>query len=332
MGRVWAVAGILAAAAAFAGQQNETLFAIGTPDNRAAEFGLTGDGEGYQAYLRKFPNPVVYTIGKSTPKDWPYIHPAVKDKWAGGRAHTFTIRFASQADEPRPLFLILGLCGGSPSERSKVVVTVNGADLPPQVAPSGDPHVCFNPADHGRAETMLFEIPPGRIRKGDNTLAIRLDEQSWILYDYVALSTERKPLPLAPPDVPDLLTDFRKGHMAGVEEIVFAARALGDDSPRHAGAPTATAESSAASTWPRERSPSSSKMRGAASETPASTTMATRSSSPTARAMASTITSTPSGPTARGCGNSPMGHTTTWSRPGSPTAASSSSPPAPDAA
>ncbi|MBM4043049.1 MAG: hypothetical protein FJ290_31555, partial [Planctomycetes bacterium] len=136
MGRAWIAAGILTAAAAFAGQQRELLFVVGTPDNRAAEFGLTGEGEGYQAYLRVFPNPVVHTVGRSTPKDWPYIHPAIKDKWAGGRAHTFAIRFASGADEARPLFLILGLCGGSPSERSKVVVTVNGADLPAQVAPS----------------------------------------------------------------------------------------------------------------------------------------------------------------------------------------------------
>ncbi|MBM4040141.1 MAG: hypothetical protein FJ290_16675, partial [Planctomycetes bacterium] len=184
---------------------------------------------GYQAYLRVFPNPVVHTVGRSTPKDWPYIHPAIKDKWAGGRAHTFAIRFAGGADEARPLFLILGLCGGSPSERSKVVVTVNGADLPAQVAPSGDPHVCFNPADYGRAETMVFEVPPGRIRKGENAIAIRLDEQSWILYDYVALSAERKPLQLAAPDVPDLVAELRKGPMAGVEEIGFAARAIGDD-------------------------------------------------------------------------------------------------------
>jgi hypothetical protein len=205
------------------------LLLIGTPDNAAAELGLTAEGEEYQAFLRKFPNPIVYVVGKSTPKEWPYIHPAVKDKWAGGRDHTFTIRFQSAADENRPLFLVLGLCGGSPSERSKVVVAVNGESLPPQVAPSGDPHVCFHPTDYGRSETMIFAIPAGRVRKGDNSIAIRLDDESWILYDYVALSTENRPLPLLPPDVPDLLAEFRKGPMAGVDEVVFAARALGDD-------------------------------------------------------------------------------------------------------
>jgi len=205
------------------------IFLIGSPDNGAGEFGLAVEGEGYQAYLRKFPNPVVYVVGKSTPKDWPYIHPAIKDKWAGGRAHTFTIRFASATDEKRPLFLILGLCGGSPSERSKVVVSANGEALPAQVAPSGEPYVCFHPTETGRAETMIFDIPAGRVRQGENSIAIRLDDESWILYDYVALSAERKPLPLLAPQMPDLLAEFRKGPMAGVDEVIFAARALGTD-------------------------------------------------------------------------------------------------------
>ncbi len=202
------------------------LFCVGTPDQRAAEFGLTAPGEGYTAYLQKFSNPVVYTVGQSSPRDWPYIHPAPKDKWAGGRAHTFTIRFASGEDQRRPLFLVIGLAGGSPSECSPVVVTVNQTPLPPQTAPSGNPRVCFQPTATGQAATLIFEIPAGTVKRGDNAVAIRLDDQSWIIYDYVALSTERKPPPLK---VRDLLAEFRRGPLAGVEQIVFAVRKLGDD-------------------------------------------------------------------------------------------------------
>ncbi len=205
------------------------VFLIGTPDNHAAEFGLTGPGEGYAAYLRRFPRPVVYTVGSSSPRDWPYIHPAPKDLWAGGRTHTFSIRFTSAEGHDRALYLILGLCGGSPSERSKVAVTVSRTALPPQVAPAGDPRVCFQPLGPGKPETMIFEVPPGKIIKGENTISIRLDHESWILYDYVALSTEAKPLALVVPPEPDLLAEFRKGPMAGVEEIVFALRQSGED-------------------------------------------------------------------------------------------------------
>ena len=101
----WTV-GLAAYVSAFQPAQAETnepslLFCLGTPDQRAAEFGLTAPGEDYTAYLQKFSQPVVYTVGQSSPRDWPYIHPAPKDKWAGGRAHTFTIRFASGQDQRR---------------------------------------------------------------------------------------------------------------------------------------------------------------------------------------------------------------------------------------
>ncbi len=212
-----------------AGLPDDVLFCIGTPDGRAAEFGLAVPGEGYPAYLRKFPEPVVFTVGKSTAREWPYIHPAPKDRWAGGQAHTFSIRFTSPRDENRLLALVLGLAGGSPNERSKVVVSINGEDLPPQVAPSGNPRAAFQPAGLGQPETMVFGIPAGRLHKGENTLAIRLDEQSWILYDYVALRARAEPLPRVEPPRPNLLAAFRKGPMAGVDEIVFAQRQLGED-------------------------------------------------------------------------------------------------------
>jgi len=207
----------------------QPLFCIGTPDNHAAEFGLAAAGEGYMAFSTKFPNDTVYIVGSSKSRDWPYIHPAPLDKWAGGRAHTFTIRFTSARDQDRPLYLVMGMAGGSPALGSKVVVTVNDVALAAQVAPSSDPRVCFRPTIAGKPDSMIFDIPSGSIRKGTNTISIRLDEQSWIIYDYVALSTRREAPELVTPPELNLLTEFRKGPMAGVDEIIFAARALGED-------------------------------------------------------------------------------------------------------
>ncbi|MBN1418956.1 MAG: PD40 domain-containing protein, partial [Planctomycetes bacterium] len=207
----------------------DALFLIGAPDSLAAEFGLTGPGEGYAAYPRIFPNPVVYTVGKSTPKAWPYIHPAVLDRWAGGRDHTFAIRFAHPRDEDRPLHLVLGLAGGSPSQRSKVIVRVNGEPLAVQTAPGGDPRVAFDPTGPGVPDSMIFAIPAGKVRRGANEILIRLEGQSWIIYDYIALRAIPKPLSIVVPPEVDILAAFRAGPMAGVEEIVFAVRRSGED-------------------------------------------------------------------------------------------------------
>jgi len=203
------------------------LFLIGTPDAHAAEFGLVR--EGYAAFTKKFGEPVVYVVGRSEPVDWPFVHPAQRDRWAGSRAHTFTIEFSSPKDQDRPLYLVLGICGAHRTERSKVSVEVNGTALPAQIAPGGEMGIVFEPTRQGKPDSMIFEIPGGRIRKGDNSISIRLDGQSWIIYDYVALSTQKKPLKLVAPPEPELLAEFRAGPMADVEEVVFAVRKPGTD-------------------------------------------------------------------------------------------------------
>lgn len=208
---------------------SDALFVVGTADARAAEFGLTHRGEGYAAYPQLFAQPIVYRVGSSSPRDWPYIHPGPKDLWAGGREHEFTIHFTSAAPRPSPLFLVLGLAGGAPTERSQVVVRVNHDSLPQQQAPVGDPHVAFQPQSRGTPATMIFSVPAGCVQAGDNTITIRLAQESWIIYDYVALRETAEPLPLVTTSEPDLLAQLQQGPLAGVDEIVFAVRRLGED-------------------------------------------------------------------------------------------------------
>jgi hypothetical protein len=204
------------------------LFLVGTPDASAAEFGLVS--QGYAAFAKVFADPVVYTVGQSKPSDWPFVHPSHRDKWAGSRAHTFQIRFHSEQEQSRPLYLAIGVVAAHASERSRVTVAVNGTPLAEQLAPgTGRMEVVFDPSQPGAHDRMLFEVPAGLISQGENTISIRLDEQSWILYDYVALSAAKKPLPLVAPPEPELLADFLAGPMAGVDEIVFALRQPGKD-------------------------------------------------------------------------------------------------------
>jgi hypothetical protein len=202
----------------------DTLFCIGTPDASPAEFGLVQ--EGYAAFKRVFKKPVVYTVGKSKASDWPFVHPAHRDTWAGGKAHTFTIRFNIPEARTAGTYLILGIAGGHQSERSTITVTVNGTALPTKVAPGGMSQLVFDPTGLGLTKSAIFAIPPGRIVKGQNEITVRLDKQSWVLYDYVALRSVKRPLK---PVVPKLKEEFMAGPMAGVEEIVFAMRKLGPD-------------------------------------------------------------------------------------------------------
>jgi len=206
----------------------ELVFCIGRPDGSAGEFGLVN--EGYKAFSTKYAQPVVYTVGQSAASEWPFVHPAQRDGWAGGRRHVYTIQYNAPQAEAGPLYLLIGVADGHPSERSKVTVTVNGKPLPKQTAPkSGRGNLIFAPRTPGTPATLRFTLPAGAIVQGPNTLTIALDEQSWIIYDYVALS--RRPEALDPTAFhrAELLAGFLAGPMAGVKAVVFAVRTLAPD-------------------------------------------------------------------------------------------------------
>ncbi len=99
-------------------QAKDLLWLIGQPDAFTWEFGLAE--EGYQQFKRRYGNPIVYTVGSSKSTDWPYIHPAHRDGWAGAKAYTFTVRFQSPEDQSGPLFLLIGIVGAHRSEHSKI--------------------------------------------------------------------------------------------------------------------------------------------------------------------------------------------------------------------
>lgn len=217
------------------GAEDDLIFLIGSPDRSCSEFALANDG-GYPAYPQRFPKgKIEYIIGKSVPEnDWPFVHPAPLDQqWAkGGQLHPFTIRFESERDIEKPTAFVIGYVATLDGKRSEVTVSVNGKPLPVQIPnPVGGDHIVHQPSTEGAAGNMIFEIPAGNIKKGENSIEIVLDKQSWILYDYIALRTEPKPLEITRRPEPNLLENFRNegGGMQGVEEIVFAIRNIGVD-------------------------------------------------------------------------------------------------------
>ncbi|MBC8328514.1 MAG: hypothetical protein H8E31_07170, partial [Planctomycetes bacterium] len=94
---------------------------------------------------------------------------------------------------------------------------------------AGGTHPGAAPGARGGAGARGVPGPAGAARGGANEITIRLDHQSWILYDYVALSPRPQPLPIRPKPQPELLAGALAGPLAGTERVVFAVRQPGRD-------------------------------------------------------------------------------------------------------
>jgi hypothetical protein len=217
---------LAASGALLAGQKaaDPALFTIGTPDGSAAEFGLIK--ERWPGYAKVFPKPIVFTVGKSAVRDWPHIHPSTRDGWAGGKPHTFTINFTAAQNVPQPLFLIVGVL--SIWEPSQIAIGVNGQAVASQRLPN-EPcihGIADNPAgERGDTLPLVFALPDGAVKPGENTIGITLDQGSWIIYDYVTLTAKREP-PAVQAESSDWIEQAKTGPMSGVDDIVFAVRTI----------------------------------------------------------------------------------------------------------
>ncbi|MDR3196924.1 MAG: hypothetical protein LBU34_03555 [Planctomycetaceae bacterium] len=205
--------------------ETDIIFCIGSPDSFCSEFALVK--EGYAAFPDKFPNDVLYDIGKSKPEtDWPFLHPSKQDQfWAkGGQIHPFTIRFESNKTINEPTTFIIGYMG-TQGDLSNIKVSINDTELPPQLPKNVKfADIVFNPKRKGDNASNLFAIPAGIIKKGINTFTIVLEGKSWILYDYVALRLKNEPLAIIEKPQRDLLSEFKKNELKDVKKIVFATR------------------------------------------------------------------------------------------------------------
>jgi len=215
---------LLATGAALAAEKHTALFCIGKPDGLSAEFGLTK--RLWPGYLKVFPKPVVFTVGVSRLSQWPYIHPSNMDTWAGGRAHTFTITYSAGKVPARPLFFLVGLA--DTHQPPLVTVSFNGKSLPARRAPRGVSRGAADPGGWHKPGSMIFAVPKGAIRAGSNTITIHCETGSWIVYDYLLLTTDRRP-PKLETDAETLLEDALAGPMADAGDLIFAARQPGKD-------------------------------------------------------------------------------------------------------
>ena len=209
-----------------AATEHTALFCIGRVDGGAAEFGLTVAR--WPGYRKAYPKPVVFTVGKSRVGDWPYIHPGSVDGWAGARLHPFTVKFHVKRVPDSPQFLVIGLADSHPAKPPLITVKVNDSAVPGQRAPKGPGPLLHDPSAWGRPAALVFAMPSGGIRIGENSITITLEDGSWAIYDYVLLGSSQTP-PKLEVERDDLLEKALAGPLAGVDAIVFAARKLVGD-------------------------------------------------------------------------------------------------------
>ncbi len=204
----------------------DVLFSIGKDDQSPSEFALA-QGAGWQKFTASFKQPVLFTVGTSKAQsDWPYIHPNTADKWAGGKTHPFTIRFALSEAPAQPLVLIVGQVNALQSPLLRLAV--NGKDVESRTLPEGSGDSSGHAEGRIKPERTLVSIPADRFIVGNNEIVLTLDKGSWIIYDFVSLCN-KVPKAYEPPDLTPRAEALRSGEYGSFNEIVFATRNHVDD-------------------------------------------------------------------------------------------------------
>lgn len=191
--------------AASAAAPDETLFWIGKPDGVGTEFGPAKQGQ-----------PIAFSVGKDPVTAWPSL-----------QRGPLTIDFTVEKVPARPLYLFLGFQNTSGASQMRLLVnctevTVKEVPFRP-LDESLDPLTWSNPSQTG------IRLPPGAVHDGENSIALKLASGAWVIYDYVYLGTNARPPQITTAD-PNLLKKSLAGPMAGVEDIIFAARWPGSPS------------------------------------------------------------------------------------------------------
>ncbi|MDR1957515.1 MAG: hypothetical protein LBQ54_00425 [Planctomycetaceae bacterium] len=204
----------------------DVVFQIGFADAKSAEFqkGIPWEN------LRGTASPIAhFTVGRDRARDWMPMHLSTRDLKNAGLSFTSEIEWAAHQTYEVPLFFVIGAAHTHPYEASRIKITVNGFPLEPKRSPPGRKDIGdrFNAQkDAGFFESVIFEVPPGKITEGGNLFTITLEDGSWIFYDYLALRLKNEPLPK---ETFDLKKQFLAKEMKDVGEILFVVRKPGKD-------------------------------------------------------------------------------------------------------
>jgi rhamnogalacturonan endolyase len=184
---------------------NWLAFEIGTPDRDTTEFRHGQDF--FMPYLYKgfpleFPNPLVYTVGSSTPaRDWNYAqssyHPVGKDP----QPWPWQIKFNLPADLPKTGNANLVLAFAGAGHRAHVQVNVNGTETGSASPEIEEANSLLRQGSHDKYSVANISIPIDRLHPGPNTIELietnYKPDDAYVMYDYITLE-----MPGTPPTKP----------------------------------------------------------------------------------------------------------------------------------
>jgi len=169
------------------------LVSIGTFDGSAADLALGPDG-----YSRFGADPTFVAGYGDAKKDWSYVIPGPGDAWAGGRTHTFGLRFGLAA--PSPLRFRAAFVGIHPSNPPVLELRANGKTIARWASPAGkgDGPVLGRPAE-GTPVEWNVDLPQDSLRPGENVLEVTSTSGSWAVFDAVEVAgASAQSVPLTP--------------------------------------------------------------------------------------------------------------------------------------
>jgi rhamnogalacturonan endolyase len=165
---------------------------IGVPDRRAAEFRHGNDyfhGYVWKDFSKDFPNPLIYTVGKSNPAaDWnfaqgSYLKRDECESWP------WEVRFRLD-DVPDKGNARLVLAWAS-ADQARVSVVVNGKSVASVTPPESDGNALLRESIHAKYSYSNVDFPISALKKGNNTVTLtqtRIQGAAChVMYDYVAL-------------------------------------------------------------------------------------------------------------------------------------------------
>jgi alpha-mannosidase len=172
-----------------AAEKDKLLWQIGKADNNTAEFALGPDKS--NLYSGTFPHDVMFVAGQSdTKQDWSYIHPGPSDVWAGGKSHAFTILFGVKTEPTAGKGkLVLDFVDTHSAKPPRIQIKINNEVFIRKLPRGAGDASAHGQPDKGREHKLVVDFPIRALQAGTNEISITTLEGSWVLYDYVALTT-----------------------------------------------------------------------------------------------------------------------------------------------
>jgi predicted alpha-1,2-mannosidase len=169
--------------------QTKTIWAVGKADNSSA--GMALNPNQYKNYLTNDFGweDRYYIVGFSQPeKEWPYVLPGLKDKWAGTQTHSANVLFGIENMPAKGTWkLVIDLAGYNAEDPMLLKVMINGKPWEYQLPNTDMPNILQGSPSTAKEYVINIPIGAGLLHTGGNQIRLITLDGSWIVFDQVRL-------------------------------------------------------------------------------------------------------------------------------------------------